>query len=487
MDLVKSGKMLFQLRKAKGMTQKQVAEALGVMPKTVSKWETGHGFPDISLVSELSKVLGISTNSLLNGVIEQNKEDIGNMKRTKFYVCPYCQSFMQGNGQSGVICCGRELEALNAKQPDEEHNISVSEIENDFYIKINHEMTKEHYISFVSYVSYDRVLTVRLYPEQDSAVRFPKMHGGKLYYFCSNHGLFEYTHKKHKNKGNAFEHKNLTALMSAFARAYHAENSSNKVFNDYMAKKLLSSHEYEKIKNLISDSTENCNKYINTYLAPIPLARSRFCEDSLKTDLSLGTTQYLIIGSGLDTFSLRNSNPKLKVFEIDKEEIIQDKIRHINNSGIELPQNTVYISSDLSGMSFIEDISKSSFNPSLKTYVSCLGLFYYLTKDEIENLLKNLSLCLSDGGTLVFDFPDSHLFSSVSERVKNMLEMTDKSGNKIRTCFSYNEIESILEKYGFHIYEFLNYNDIQERYFKNSDNDLTAFEHIDFILAVYKK
>ena len=138
-------------------------------------------------------------------------------------------------------------------------------------------------------------------------------------------------------------------------------------------------------------------------------------------------------------------------------------------------------------MGFIEDISKSNFNSSLKTFVSCLGLFYYLTKDEIENLLKNLSLCLSDGGTLVFDFPDSHLFSSVSERVKNMLKMTDKSGNKIRTCFSYNEIESILEKYGFHIYEFLNYNDIQERYFKNFDNDLTAFEHIDFILAVYKK
>ncbi len=192
MDLNKNGKLLCDLRKAKGMTQKQVADKLGVVPKTVSKWETGHGFPDVSTVSALADILGVSEKTILSGNLEQNLESTNNMKRTKFYVCPHCGSFMQGTGNSQVVCCGKQLEALKAVSADDAHIINISEIEDDFYIEFNHEMTKEHYISFVSYVSFDRVLTVKLYPEQDSAVRFPKMYGGKFYFYCSKHGLFEY-------------------------------------------------------------------------------------------------------------------------------------------------------------------------------------------------------------------------------------------------------------------------------------------------------
>lgn len=118
------------------------------------------------------------------------------MKNTKFYVCPHCGSVMQGTGNSQVVCCGKQLEALKAVSADGEHAIRILEIEDDFYIEFNHEMTKEHYISFVSYVRFDRVLTTKLYPEQDSAVRFPKMYGGKIYFYCSKHGLFEYQIKK---------------------------------------------------------------------------------------------------------------------------------------------------------------------------------------------------------------------------------------------------------------------------------------------------
>ncbi len=197
MDLNKNGKLLCDLRRAKGLTQKQVADKLGVVPKTVSKWETGHGFPDVSTVSALADILGVSEKTILSGDLEQNLESANNMKRTKFYVCPSCGSFMQGTGNSQIMCCGKKIEALKAVLTDDEHAISISEIEDDYYIEFNHEMTKEHYISFVSYVRFDRVLTVKLYPEQDSAVRFPKMYGGKIYFYCSKHGLFEYQIKKH--------------------------------------------------------------------------------------------------------------------------------------------------------------------------------------------------------------------------------------------------------------------------------------------------
>ena len=198
MNLSKNGKLLCDLRKAKGMTQKEVADKLGIVPKTVSKWETGHGIPDVSPVSALADILGVSEKTILSGDLEQNLESANNMKRTKFYVCPHCGSFLQGTGNGQVVCCGKQLEALTAVSADDEHTINVSEIEDDFYIEFNHEMTKEHYISFVSYVRFDRVLTIKLYPEQDSAVRFPKMYGGKIYFYCSKHGLFEYQMKSRR-------------------------------------------------------------------------------------------------------------------------------------------------------------------------------------------------------------------------------------------------------------------------------------------------
>jgi DNA-binding XRE family transcriptional regulator/desulfoferrodoxin (superoxide reductase-like protein) len=192
MDLTKTGKLIASLRKEKGLTQKEVAEKLGISPKTVSKWETGHGFPDVSLISELSAIFSVDISKLLDGEMPKSKTEACNMKRTKFYVCPHCGSFMQGVGNSSVICCGKQLENLKINIPDDEHIIKVSEIEDDFYIELNHEMTKEHYIGFVAYVRFDRVLTIKLYPEQDATVRFPKMFGGKLYYYCNRHGLFEF-------------------------------------------------------------------------------------------------------------------------------------------------------------------------------------------------------------------------------------------------------------------------------------------------------
>lgn len=192
MDLEKNGKLLCSLRKAKGLTQKQVADKLGILPKTVSKWETGRGFPDVSTLSALADIFGVSEKALLLGDLSPNSSESGNMKRTKFYVCPSCGSIINSVGNSSIICCGKKLTPLKPKPADNKHSLKISEIEGDFCIELDHEMTKEHYISFLAYVCYDRVLTVKLYPEQDCFVRFPKMYGGKFYYYCKKHGLFEY-------------------------------------------------------------------------------------------------------------------------------------------------------------------------------------------------------------------------------------------------------------------------------------------------------
>ncbi|MBQ2066327.1 MAG: helix-turn-helix transcriptional regulator [Clostridiales bacterium] len=73
MDKEKTGQLITELRKEKGMTQKQLAEALNVTDKAVSKWERGLSFPDISMLEPLSELLDISIMELLAG--ERQDED----------------------------------------------------------------------------------------------------------------------------------------------------------------------------------------------------------------------------------------------------------------------------------------------------------------------------------------------------------------------------------------------------------------------------
>ncbi|QZY56469.1 helix-turn-helix domain-containing protein [Crassaminicella profunda] len=190
MDCNKIGKLILNLRKEKNMTQKEIADALNISDKTISKWERGLGCPDISLLNEISNIFGVNTEKILLGDLEPNDTDGGNIKRIKFYVCSNCGNVVSNTGQAEISCCGRKLEPLIAKAEDDKHKIRIDEIEEDYYITIPHEMRKSHFISFVAYVKYDRVLLVKLYPEQGAELRFPKMYGGKLYFYCSQHGLW---------------------------------------------------------------------------------------------------------------------------------------------------------------------------------------------------------------------------------------------------------------------------------------------------------
>lgn len=190
MDCRKVGELILSLRKEKKMTQRQLADALNISDKTISKWERGLGCPDVSLLHELSEVLGVNVGKILLGNLQSNEVDGGNMRKIKFYVCPNCCNTMTATGEVEISCCGRKLLPLIPKPADMSHRSTIEQIENDFYITFTHEMSKEHYLSFVAYVTYDRVLLVKLYPEQSSEVRFPKMYGGKLYFGCSQHGLW---------------------------------------------------------------------------------------------------------------------------------------------------------------------------------------------------------------------------------------------------------------------------------------------------------
>ena len=190
MDCSKVGKLILDLRKEKGLTQKQLADAINISDKTISKWERGLGCPDVSLLHDLSQVLSVNIEKILMGDLDPNNTNGGNMKKIKFYICPTCGNIITSTGEAEFSCCGRKLNAMIAKPSDETHKINVETIENDYYITFTHEMNKSHYINFIAYVSCDRVLFVKLYPEQSSEVRFPKMYGGNIYFCCNHHGLW---------------------------------------------------------------------------------------------------------------------------------------------------------------------------------------------------------------------------------------------------------------------------------------------------------
>lgn len=190
MDCMKVGALILKLRKGKGMTQKELADRLNISDKAVSKWERGLGCPDVSLLPELSEILGVNLKKILLGDLKENQMDSGNISRIKFYVCPVCGNIVTGTGKAEVYCCGRKLSPMEARMADEDHALTVEVIEDEFYITFHHEMEKSHYINFIAYVTTDRVFLVRLYPEQGNSVRIPRFFGGRFYYSCSQHGLW---------------------------------------------------------------------------------------------------------------------------------------------------------------------------------------------------------------------------------------------------------------------------------------------------------
>ena len=192
MDGTQTGALLRQLRLERQLTQRQLAEQLGISPQAVSKWERGLGCPDVALLSGLSNLLEVSTARLLAGDLAPAPKETGNMKHLKFYVCPYCGNLLTATGGAELHCCGRLLEPLRARPMDKEHSVTVQEVEDDWYITFSHPMEKNHFVRFAAYSTTDRVLLVRLYPEQGGEFRIPQLRGGgKLYLCCSQDGLFE--------------------------------------------------------------------------------------------------------------------------------------------------------------------------------------------------------------------------------------------------------------------------------------------------------
>ena len=186
-----TGSVIKRLREKQCITQHQLAEKLCVSDKAISKWETGKGFPDISLIESLANILQVSLPELLSGEQIINANRSANILKSNLYVCPVCGNIFHSTGAAMISCCGIALPPLEAEPADEKHEIKCEKIEGEYFLSMQHPMTKKHYISFIAYCTGERFEIIKLYPESNIGVRFFSRGHGMLYWYCNQHGLFK--------------------------------------------------------------------------------------------------------------------------------------------------------------------------------------------------------------------------------------------------------------------------------------------------------
>ncbi|HDR7798499.1 TPA: class I SAM-dependent methyltransferase [Bacillus tropicus] len=297
----------------------------------------------------------------------------------------------------------------------------------------------------------------------------------------------------------------VTSLVSAFSRAYHSEFDRPKIFDDYIAKEFISQQERNSVEtNMVQgihffntdiaeqfqDNPKEILKWITqVQLSPTPLARAAYCERILLHEIALGVKQYVILGAGLDTFSFRQREleNKIEVFEVDHPSTQRFKKERIKEAELEVPNHLHFVSMDFTKGFSYEQLRNEGFE-NKKTFFSLLGVTYYLTKEELSSLIECLFEMVPEGSSIVFDYPDENLFTEkgLSNRVENMVKMAAVGGEPMKSCFSYTEMEALLEKAGLLIYEHLSPEDINKLYFEGRNDYLKAFETVHYVHAVKK-
>ena len=295
----------------------------------------------------------------------------------------------------------------------------------------------------------------------------------------------------------------ITALISSFGRAFHAENEEHPVFADLLARELMTAEEYAAVQGYILGGAqffepeldpaawqpkELLRRLVNVHIAPSPLCRAAYTEKALSAATMTGTKQYVILGAGLDTFAFRETEflSGHRVFEVDHPLTQADKKERIARAGWTVPDNLAFVPVDFTKDSLAERLLAAGFDRSVKSFFSWLGVTYYLSSEAIDAMLSSLSPLCADGSTLVFDYPDENFFDAPEKRVQNTIMMAKAGGEPMKTAFSYGALEKLLERHGFLIYEVLTPDDIQRDIIGMSGADMKAFEHVNYCLAVRK-
>lgn len=303
------------------------------------------------------------------------------------------------------------------------------------------------------------------------------------------------------------EQKSMTALVSAFSRAYHVENNKVKIFDDSIARLLLTDEEYFQISKSMADGISFFNPnftgtkdealrwIVDNQLSPPPLGRAAFAEKALQTAVSIGTRQYLIFGAGYDTFAYRQPTwaEKIQIFEIDHPFTANDKRIRLEKAKITIPNNVDFIETDFTNEQWQTGLTQNTiFDGNQISFCSILGVAYYLSRQTFNELITVLSLILPKGSSIVFDYPDENTYTEkAGERAKKQALLAGAANEKMLASYSYGDMEKILSEHGFLIYEHLTPMEMTQQHFgtynqANPTHPMTAFDNVNYCLAVRK-
>ena len=279
-----------------------------------------------------------------------------------------------------------------------------------------------------------------------------------------------------------------TAKLCAFARAWHSNTARHKIFDDFLAYDLMGWEAYETIKKQISidwtDGTrDDFARFINQYFTPIPLARLRFTESRLHKFAENEPVQYVICGAGADSFSFRNTNPDIEVFEVDHPDTQRYKLDRIRQLTWNVPESVHFVPVDFEKETMIAGLKNAGFSEKKRTFFSILGVSYYLTLPVLTSTLEQIAELSALGSILAFDFPLKE--GNFPPRVAELEKITEDLGEPMRGGFTYGEISRALYALGFQIDTYYPPEKVQEHYFKNREDGLRAWENVCLLSATF--
>ena len=288
------------------------------------------------------------------------------------------------------------------------------------------------------------------------------------------------------------ERESVTAKICAFVRAWHSNRARQKIYDDYLAYDMLGKDEYDSIYEMISGgldgsqqlSKEDTEQVINDYFAPIPLSRIHFNEKRLEEFAAEnGKIQYVICGAGSDTFSFRNDNENIEIFEVDHPDTQRYKLEKIRELEWNIPQNVHFVPVDFEQERMCSKLIAAGFDPNKKTFFSILGVSYYLTLDVFSDTLAQMAELSALGSEVVFDYPIKT--GQFPERVAKLEQITYSLGEVMSGGFDYSEVSRALYSLGFQIDTYMPPEKVQSEYFDGRQDGMKAFENVSLISAEY--
>jgi methyltransferase (TIGR00027 family) len=287
----------------------------------------------------------------------------------------------------------------------------------------------------------------------------------------------------------------LTAMGTAFMRAYHAAHDHPKIFDDFLAEHLITAAErqasearhlkaFEKFDPAraaaMPDPAQALACWMQTSAAPaIVFSRARYTEDILEQAVGRGEVeQYVILGAGMDTFGWRRPDlmARLQVFEVDHPGTQAHKRRRLQEAGREVPEQLHFIAVDFNRENLAAALKRSAYDPQAPTFFSWLGVTYYLSSEAVLATMRAIAEVAPPGSSIIFDYlhADAFVPGKSTRRVRFMMEIVKRAGEPMLTGFEPGALAADLGRLGLRVHEDLSPSDIEARFFHGRPDDYHA-------------